>query len=68
MTSAQQSPFASIVLVAAVGAAVGVGVFGYSVPQIHSFYGMPWLATELGAPHLTGQSISQACACWFSRL
>lgn len=38
------------------------GVFGYSVPQIQSFYGMPWLASELGAPHLTGQSISQACA------
>lgn len=38
------------------------GIFGYSVPQKQSFYGMPWLASELGAPQLTGQTISQACA------
>ena len=38
------------------------GIFGYSVPQKQSFYGMPWLASEIGAPHLTGQTISQACA------
>lgn len=38
------------------------GIFGYTVPQMQSFYGMPWLASELGAPHLTGQTISQACA------
>ena len=38
------------------------GIFGYTVPQMQSFYGMPWLASEIGAPHLTGQTISQACA------
>ncbi|MDP9222999.1 MAG: thiolase family protein [Actinomycetota bacterium] len=35
---------------------------GTSVPQHHSFYGAPWVASLLGAPHLTGPTISQACA------
>jgi acetyl-CoA acetyltransferase len=35
---------------------------GSSVPQHHSFYGAPWVASLLGAPDLTGPTISQACA------
>jgi acetyl-CoA acetyltransferase len=38
------------------------GVLGYTVPQKGSFYGLPWLAGELGAPQLPGPSIMQACA------
>lgn len=38
------------------------GVLGTTVPQRGAFYGMPWLAGELGAPHLTGPTIAQACA------
>jgi len=44
-----------------------VGVFdhaalGLSVPQKGVFYGMPWLAAQLGSENLTGPTISQACA------
>ena len=38
------------------------GVLGLTVPQKDTFYGMPWLAGEMGADHLTGPSIAQACA------
>lgn len=37
-------------------------VFGTTIPSHHSFYGAPWLAGLLGAAHLTGPTISQACA------
>jgi len=37
-------------------------VLGWSVPQPDIFYGAPSLATRLGAPHLTGPMLSQACA------
>ncbi|HCP78732.1 MAG TPA: acetyl-CoA acetyltransferase, partial [Pusillimonas sp.] len=33
---------------------------GMSVPQKGSFYGLPWLAGEMGVPHLAGPTISQA--------
>ena len=36
--------------------------YGSTVPQYKSFWGAPWLAAMLGAPHVTGPSISQACA------
>ena len=36
--------------------------FGITVPQRHSFYGAPWLSALMGAPHVTGPTISQACA------
>jgi acetyl-CoA acyltransferase len=39
-----------------------MGVLGTTVPQKGSFYGLPWLTGELGAPHLTGPTIAQACA------
>ncbi len=38
------------------------GVLGMSVPQKHSFYGLPWLAAMVGAPKATGPTIGQACA------
>jgi len=38
------------------------GVLGLTVPQRHSFYGLPWLTGELGAPQVGGPTIMQACA------
>ena len=38
------------------------GVMGISVPQAHSFYGLPWLTGMIGAKYVGGPSISQACA------
>ena len=35
---------------------------GISVPQRGSFYGLPWLMGEMGAAHVAGPTISQACA------
>jgi acetyl-CoA acyltransferase len=37
-------------------------VMGISVPQTHAFFGTPWIMSMLGAPLVTGQTISQACA------
>jgi len=38
------------------------GVLGFSVPQKHSFYGMPWLAGMIGATQAGGPTLMQACA------
>lgn len=38
------------------------GVLGFSVPQAHSFYGMPWLMGLIGAPRCGGPTLMQACA------
>ena len=38
------------------------GVLGLTVPQRHSFYGLPWLAGEMGAAHIGGPTVMQACA------
>ena len=38
------------------------GVLGLTVPQQHSFYGLPWMTGLLGADHVGGPTISQACA------
>lgn len=38
------------------------GVLGISVPQKHSFYGLPWLAGMAGLAHLSGPTVMQACA------
>lgn len=38
------------------------GVLGMTVPQKQSFYGLPWLAGQIGAGHLAGPTINQACA------
>ncbi len=36
--------------------------FGMTVPQQGSFYGAPWFAALMGAEHVTGPAINQACA------
>ena len=36
--------------------------FGLTVPQRGSFYGLPWLMGEIGAPSVAGPTISQACS------
>jgi acetyl-CoA acetyltransferase len=38
------------------------GVLGLSVPQRHSFYGLPWLAGLAGVAQLAGPTLMQACA------
>jgi acetyl-CoA acetyltransferase len=43
-------------------AAMDSGVLGLTVPQKGCFYGLPWLAGLLGAEHLAGPTIMQACA------
>lgn len=37
-------------------------IFGITIPQLYCFYGGPWLASMIGAEHVTGPMISQACA------
>ncbi len=37
-------------------------VLGMTIPQMHNFYGTPWLGAMIGADHLTGPMIAQACA------
>ena len=37
-------------------------VFGWTIPSKQCFYGGPWLAGLVGAPHATGAMVSQACA------
>jgi acetyl-CoA C-acetyltransferase len=38
------------------------GVLGFSVPQKHSFYGLPWVAGMAGLGQIGGPTIMQACA------
>lgn len=38
------------------------GVLGMTVPQHHSFYGLPWLMGMAGAGQVSGPTINQACA------
>lgn len=42
--------------------AIEAGVLGTTVPQRGSFYGLPFLAGRIGAPHLAGPTVAQACA------
>ena len=37
-------------------------ILGITVPQTSVFYGGPWLAGLLGAAHMTGPMVAQACA------
>ncbi len=37
-------------------------LLGITIPQLNCFYGGPWLASMIGAEHVTGPVISQACA------
>ena len=42
--------------------ALDYGILGITVPQQGVFYGSPWLTGLMGADHLPGPTISQACA------
>jgi acetyl-CoA acetyltransferase len=44
------------------GEVIEHGVLGFSVPQAHSFYGLPWVAGRAGLRHIAGPTIMQACA------
>src|SRR5688572_29853971 len=44
------------------GKALDYGVLGTTIPHQHNFYGMPWFAGLAGLAHLTGPTLSQACA------
>ena len=37
-------------------------ILGITIPQRSSFYGAPWLAGMIGAEHITGPMVGQACA------
>lgn len=38
------------------------GALGISVPQQGAFFGLPWLMSQIGATHVAGPTVSQACA------
>ncbi len=38
------------------------GVLGMTIPQKSCFYGLPWLTSLMGAEHIAGPTVSQACA------
>lgn len=38
------------------------GILGMTVPQRGAFYGLPWFTGLIGAPHVAGPTINQACA------
>ena len=38
------------------------GVLGLTIPQRSSFYGLPWLMGLVGAEHVGGPTVNQACA------
>lgn len=42
--------------------AIDHGVLGVSVPQKHSFYGLPWLSGLVGLKDVAGPTVMQACA------
>jgi acetyl-CoA acetyltransferase family protein len=44
------------------GEAIEHGVLGFTVPQKHSFYGLPWVAGMAGLGHVAGPTVMQACA------
>ncbi len=41
---------------------IDYGVLGFSVPQKHSFFGLPWLTGMMGAGQASGPTLMQACA------
>lgn len=42
--------------------ALDYGALGITVPQQRCFYGLPWLAGSIGAGHIGGPTLMQACA------
>ena len=43
-------------------ASIDSAVLGLTTPQHSSFHGLPWFMSMVGAPHVGGPSVSQACA------
>jgi acetyl-CoA acetyltransferase len=43
-------------------AAFDYAVLGLTVPQHHSFFGLPWFSGLVGCGHIAGPTIMQACA------
>lgn len=41
---------------------IDVGILGTTVPQLSSFYGVPWMTAMTGLPGITGPTVAQACA------
>ena len=41
---------------------IDYGVLGITVPSMSSFYGLPWVTGLIGAPHVGGPTVNQACA------
>ncbi len=41
---------------------IDYAILGLSVPQHHSFFGAPWMASMAGAGQATGPTVVQACA------
>jgi acetyl-CoA acetyltransferase family protein len=41
---------------------IDYAVLGLTVLQYKSFYGLPWVTSAIGAPHVGGPTISQVCA------
>ena len=41
---------------------IDYGVLGITVPQKRSFWGLPWVTAMMGADHIPGPTVSQACA------
>jgi acetyl-CoA acetyltransferase family protein len=41
---------------------IDLGILGITNPQKGSFYGLPWLSGMLGAGHVAGPTVQQACA------
>jgi acetyl-CoA acetyltransferase family protein len=42
--------------------AIDFGILGTTIPQKSCFYGLPWLTGVMGAPHVGGPTVNQACA------
>jgi len=38
------------------------GILGTTIPSTASFYGLPWITGMMGAPHVGGPTVNQACA------
>lgn len=38
------------------------GILGVTVPQRQTFFGLPWVTGMMGADHITGPTVNQACA------
>jgi len=41
---------------------IDYGILGTTVPSRSSFYGLPWVTGMIGAPHVGGPTVNQACA------